>query len=92
MYHHFAPRMDFHKIKVNKKGSYNEISKVKNEISNSYIDYLNFIKKSHINSHPNLESSGKISDGTKNQNLCFGQKKLKKGNSSNSEEKKRNYY
>ena len=90
MYHHFAPRMDFHKIKVNKKGSYNEISKVKNEISNSYIDYLNFIKKSHINSHPNLESSGKISDGTKNQNLCFGQKKLKKGNSSNSEEKKRN--
>ena len=86
MKNRWIPDMDLYKIKVNKKGSYNNISRVKNKVFNSYIDYLNF-----SNIFPNKRQITKSAYSSKNKNIYLNSKLLKAGTSSNSEEKiKRN--
>ena len=86
MKNRWIPDMDLYKIKVNKKGSYNNISRVKNKVFNSYIDYLNF-----SNIFPNKRQITKSAYRSKNKNINLNSKLLKAGTSSNSEEKiKRN--
>ena len=86
MKNRWIPDMDLYKIKVNKKGSYNNISRVKNKVFNSYIDYLNF-----SNIFPNKRQITKSAYSSKKKNIYFNNKLLKSGTSSNSEEKiKRN--
>ena len=86
MKNRWIPDMDLYKIKVNKKGSYNNISRVKNKVFNSYIDYLNF-----SNIFPNKRQITKSAYSSKKKNIYLNNKLLKSGTSSNSEEKiKRN--
>ena len=86
MKNRWIPDMDLYKIKVNKKGSYNNISRVKNKVFNSYIDYLNF-----SNIFPSKRQITKSAYSSKNKNIYLNSKLLKAGTSSNSEEKiKRN--
>ena len=86
MKNRWIPDMDLYKIKVNKKGSYNNISRVKNKVFNSYIDYLNF-----SNIFPNKRQITKSAYSSKKKNIYLNNKLLKSGTTSNSEEKiKRN--
>ena len=78
--------MDFHKIKVNKKNSHN-ISRVKNTVLNSYLDYLNLSKISNI--YPNSGQITRSAYSSKNKNIYLNNKLLKTGGNSNSEEKLR---
>ena len=73
--------MDFYKIKVNKKNTHN-ISRVKNTVLNSYLDFLNISKISNI--YPNITQLTRSAYSSKNKNIYLN-------NNSNSEEKlKRN--
>ena len=73
--------MDFYKVKVNKKNTHN-ISRVKNTLLNSYLDFLNISKISNI--YPNITQLTRSAYSSKNKNIYLN-------NNSNSEEKlKRN--
>ena len=73
--------MDFYKIKVNEKNTHN-ISRVKNTVLNSYLDFLNISKISNI--YPNITQLTRSAYSSKNKNIYLN-------NNSNSEEKlKRN--
>ena len=90
MNNQWIPDMDFYKIKVNKKSSHNNISRVKISLLNSYFDYLNASKISHL--YPNTRQITKSAYSSKNKNIYLNKKVLKTGGNSNSEEKiKRNY-
>ena len=73
--------MDFYKIKVNKKST-NNISRIKNTVLNSYLDYLNISKI-----YPRQITRSAYS--SKNKNIYSNNKLLKTGGNSNSEEKLR---
>ena len=73
--------MDFYQIKVNKKSSHN-ISRIKNTVLNSYLDYLNISKI-----YPRQITRSAYS--SKNKNIYLNNKLLKTGGNSNSEEKLR---